>query len=83
MPQFNIHEAKSNLSHLLELVAHGESVIIARNGTPVAEIVPFQRKSLKLGAGAGDPLVNPAVLEKDEWWKPMTDQEADDFLEGR
>lgn len=39
MIQVNVHEAKSRLSHLLELVAEGEAVVIARNGTPVAELV--------------------------------------------
>ncbi len=36
MKQVNIHEAKTNLSRLVEQVEYGEDVVIARNGTPVA-----------------------------------------------
>jgi antitoxin (DNA-binding transcriptional repressor) of toxin-antitoxin stability system len=34
--EVNIHEAKTHLSRLLERVAMGEEVIIAKAGTPVA-----------------------------------------------
>jgi prevent-host-death family protein len=36
----NMHEAKSRLSELVRLVEAGEKVVLARNGTPVAELVP-------------------------------------------
>ena len=38
----NIHEAKSNLSKLIEKVEHGEEVVIARSGKPVAKLIPYQ-----------------------------------------
>jgi prevent-host-death family protein len=38
----NIHDAKTNLSKLLARVEAGESITIARNGTPVARLVPVQ-----------------------------------------
>ena len=34
-----------------------------------------------MGAGVGDPSVNQALLATDEWWRAMSAQEADDFLE--
>jgi prevent-host-death family protein len=34
--QVNVHDARSQLSRLLELVEEGETVIIARHGRPVA-----------------------------------------------
>jgi len=37
----NIHEAKTNLSRLLQRVIAGEEIIIAKSGEPVARIVPF------------------------------------------
>ena len=40
--EVNIHEAKTHLSRLLERVAMGEEVIIAKAGTPVAKLVPVQ-----------------------------------------
>lgn len=38
MRQVNVHEAKSQLSKLLEDVERGEEVTIARNGVPVAKL---------------------------------------------
>lgn len=40
MAIFNIHEAKTHFSKLLERVLNGEEVIIAKAGKPVARILP-------------------------------------------
>ena len=40
MKQVNVHEAKTHLSRLLQDVENGEEVVIARNGEPVAKLVP-------------------------------------------
>lgn len=37
---YNVHEAKTHLSTLLEQVEGGEDIIIARAGVPVARLVP-------------------------------------------
>lgn len=37
---YNVHEAKTHLSRLLEQVAAGEEVVIAKAGVPVARLVP-------------------------------------------
>ncbi len=42
MHQANIHEAKTHLSQLLAEVEAGQEVVIARNGKPVARLVPYQ-----------------------------------------
>lgn len=42
--QINIHDAKTNLSRLIERVEHGEEIIISRAGTPVAKLVPLARQ---------------------------------------
>jgi prevent-host-death family protein len=39
MPIINVDEAKSQLSQLVEAAERGESVIIARNGKPVAQLI--------------------------------------------
>jgi prevent-host-death family protein len=50
----NIHEAKTTLSKLVELVESGEEVIIARGGRPVARLVPAaEPRTRKLGAWQG------------------------------
>ncbi len=40
MAVFNIHEAKTHFSKLLERVMKGEEVVIAKAGKPVARILP-------------------------------------------
>ena len=40
---YNVHEAKTNLSRLLKRVAEGEEVVIARDGEPVAKLVPMPK----------------------------------------
>lgn len=37
-----MHEAKTKLSQLVERAEAGEDVVIARNGTPVARLVPVK-----------------------------------------
>ena len=37
----NIHEAKTHLSRLLDQVSHGEEIVIAKAGKPIARIVPI------------------------------------------
>lgn len=55
MTQFNVHEAKSNLSRLLDLALEGEEVLIARHGIPVARLMPVvgQKPDRPLGVGRG------------------------------
>ncbi|HEX6111738.1 MAG TPA: type II toxin-antitoxin system Phd/YefM family antitoxin [Geminicoccaceae bacterium] len=44
MATVNVHQAKTHLSRLLERVAAGEEVIIARAGKPVARLVSIERE---------------------------------------
>ena len=49
--EVNIHEAKTHLSRLLERVAMGEEVIIAKAGTPIAKLVPVKKTPKKRSSG--------------------------------
>jgi prevent-host-death family protein len=40
MAQVGMHEAKTKLSQLVERAEAGEDIVIARNGKPVARLVP-------------------------------------------
>lgn len=55
MQTVNIHEAKTNLSRLVEEVAAGEEVIIAKAGKPMARLVPLAAapKKRRLGLFKG------------------------------
>ena len=65
---FDVHEAKSNLSRLLEVVEQGEEVIIARHGVPVAKLVPVPRGKRRLGTMRG------LIKAEKGWDAPLTDR---------
>jgi prevent-host-death family protein len=54
--EVNIHHAKTHLSRLLEKVALGEEVVIAKAGRPVAKLVPLGKAARKRvpGTAKGD-----------------------------
>jgi prevent-host-death family protein len=62
--EVNIHEAKTHLSRLLQRVAAGEEVTIARAGVPVARLVAVKPKPNK---------VRPLGMDRGRVWV------ADDF----
>ena len=41
MDTFNIHEAKTHLSRLVERAAKGEPFVIAKAGKPMVKVVPY------------------------------------------
>ena len=53
--QVNIHEAKTNLSRLIQDAIDGKEVIIARGNKPVVrlEVVPEMRRRRKIGNAKG------------------------------
>jgi len=52
--QVNVQEAKTRLSQLLAQTERGEDVVIARDGKPIARLVPVQAVSRRpLGFVAG------------------------------
>ncbi len=42
----NIHKAKTHFSHLIERVASGEEIVIAKSGRPIARLVTFDESQL-------------------------------------
>ncbi len=46
---FNVYEAKTQLSKLLDDVAKGKRVVIARANEPVAELVAYKAPQIQLG----------------------------------
>ena len=74
----NIHEAKTNLSRIVEDVAAGAEVIIAKAGKPMARLVPIepQPRPKKLG------LLKGKVRVPDDFNEPL-DEETLAGFEGR
>ena len=58
---YNVHEAKTQLSRLLERAVEGEDIVIARAGEPVARLVPVVRpeRRRELGTEAGRIRIAP------------------------
>ena len=77
--EVNIHQAKTHLSRLLQQVAAGEEVIIARAGVPVARLVAVEPKKQKvrpLGLARG------RVWVADDFDAPLPDDLLAEFYGG-
>ena len=73
MTVVNVHEAKTNLSRLIEQALRGEEVIIARNGTPAVKLVQVEAEP-KRSAKRQPGLWAGQIREIDpDWWKPEND----------
>ncbi len=70
MATVNVHEAKTNLSRLLKQAEAGEEVVIARNGKPIARLVPV-RKRVKRQFGSMKGLIKI----DDRFFEPLPEEE--------
>jgi antitoxin (DNA-binding transcriptional repressor) of toxin-antitoxin stability system len=77
----SVADAKNRLPELIKAVENGETVTICRRGEPVVDLVRTTEPSPakpKLGTLRGK-----IVVHDPDWWKPMSDEEVEAFLEGR
>ena len=70
----NVHEAKTHLSRLLEDVARGEEVVLAKAGKPCAKLIPFTpseepRKPGLIHGVLGDEFFDPLPEEELASWE--------------
>jgi prevent-host-death family protein len=72
--QYNVHEAKTHFSRILEQVATGEEVIISKAGEPVAKVVPLRPKVRRTGRGS-----LPGEIHIPEDFDELPDDIADAF----
>jgi prevent-host-death family protein len=73
---FNMHDAKTHLSRIIERVERGEEVVIDRASVPVAKIVPLARRINRTSIGS---LAGRLDLSGN-WDSPQTNAEiAADF----
>jgi prevent-host-death family protein len=63
----NISEAKAHLSQIVDRAYHGETVVIAKNGTPLVDLVPHRpSQPRRLGLLAGKLSVPDDFSEESE-----------------
>lgn len=77
----SVADAKNSLPRLIKAVENGESVTIYRHGKPVVDLVRTTvagHQTPEFGTLQGKVEVTDA-----DWWKPMTDEDLDDLLDGR
>jgi len=77
----SVADAKNKLPELIKAVEDGEAVTICRRGKPVVDLV-------RTGKTAGEKpkfgtLKNRVAVHDADWWKPMSEDEVDAFIEGR
>jgi prevent-host-death family protein len=68
--QVNVQEAKTHLSQLLQAAERGEEVVIARDGHPVARLVP-------VAAPPPRPVGFVAGSVPDAFFEPLPDDELE------
>ena len=74
----NIHEAKTNLSRIVDEVAAGAEVVIAKAGKPMARLVPLEPTPRRKQLG----LLKGKIVVPDDFNEPLDDSALAGF-EGR
>jgi prevent-host-death family protein len=73
--KYTVHQAKTNLSKLLEEACSGKEVIIARGKQPVAKLVPIAAAMRKRVPG----LLKGKISYTADAFAPLTDRELNDL----
>jgi prevent-host-death family protein len=70
----NIHQAKTQLSKLVDAVTQGEEIIIAKAGKPLIKLVPYSKvSSPKFGVLRGK------IKIQDDFDAPLSDDQLAEF----
>lgn len=78
MRQFNMHEAKTNLSELVRLALEGEDIVLARNGTPLVRLIPIAAAAGLRPVGLNSHLPGQITEESSlEALKPLSPEELE------
>lgn len=73
--KYTVHQAKTNLSRLLEEAAEGKEVIIARGSEPVAQLVPIGKARKKRQPGS----LTGKITYTTDAFDPLSDRELTDL----
>jgi prevent-host-death family protein len=77
----SVADAKNKLPELIKAAESGQRITICRRGKPVVDLVRTTKSEKK--KPQFDTLKGKVIVHDPDWWKPMTDEEVDAFLEGR
>ena len=78
MTTFNIHEAKTHFSKLVDTVMQGEEIVIAKAGKPAVKLVPMLSRKPELRFG----VLKGKIKIADDFDTPLPDDVLAGF-EGR
>lgn len=67
----NLYEAKTQLSDLVDQAAAGAEIVLAKNGTPMAKLVPYKARVQR----------KPGRLKGKIWMSPDFDAPMTDIIE--
>jgi prevent-host-death family protein len=69
---FNVHDAKTHFSKLLDRAHAGEELVLAKAGVPYARLMPLSKPAGKRQAGR---LAHLNIVLDDRFFEPMPDAE--------
>jgi prevent-host-death family protein len=72
--EVNIHEAKTQLSRVIERAVAGEEVVIAKAGHPMVRLVRIDPDRPELGTARG------VFTLPEGWGAPLSDREIDELF---
>lgn len=70
---FNVHDAKTNLSKLMDRAHAGEEIVLAKAGVPYAKLVPIEAPAKRRRRPGGWPEL--ASIPDSVWFDPMPEDE--------
>ena len=72
---FNVHDAKTNLSKLIDRAHAGEEIILAKSGVPYAKLVPLTQTPKPRRQPGGWPEL--ANIPDSVWFDPLPEEELE------
>jgi antitoxin (DNA-binding transcriptional repressor) of toxin-antitoxin stability system len=67
--QFNLYEAKTQLSRLVDEAANGDTIIIAKDGKPMAKLGPIGGEARRQPRQLGQMSAQAKGVDWAQWWR--------------
>ncbi len=69
MKQVSLYEAKTHLSKLVDEASAGEEIVIAKNGKPLARLLPLSAPAKREPRKLGQWAETGQQVDFDKWWR--------------